>query len=95
MPTKPIPAQEAEIPLPFPLRGLDLSQAVWQQPPGTTPVGTNVRGYEPATTRQRGGSRPGLARYVSGQVPGGGLIQDLNVVVATDITPPGPPSPVV
>ena len=48
----------------------------------TTPLGTNVFGYESLTKRARGGSRPGLSKYPSGQVPAGAtLIQELNSIV--------------
>jgi hypothetical protein len=70
---------------PFPTKGLDVSHAHGVQPPGTTPVGTNVRVCEPSTLRLRGGSRPGLGKYVAGQVPvGSELVQELNTVIIAD-----------
>lgn len=66
----------------FPLHGLNLLQGFGSQPPGTTPVGLNVRTFEVLTQRGRGGSRPGLAKYIPGQIPGGpSKVQHLNVVV--------------
>lgn len=74
----------------FPLGGVDLSRAFSFQQTKTTPVGRNVRAYEPATGRARGGSRSGLARYIDA-IPGGsaGTIQNLNVIVSSGISDPG------
>lgn len=85
--------REQLLPLLFPFGGIDRSKAYSAQPQGTTPAAVNVRGYEPGSGRQRGGSRPGLSRYVSGSL--GSLIQDLNIVVGTGYTAPGPPTGVV
>lgn len=60
----------------FPLGGIDQSQAFSLQPPRqtrfgpaqTTVLGVNVRAFEAATGRARGGSRPGLAKYVAARV---------------------------
>ncbi len=77
-----MPEQIAD--LPFPVNGIEVSVALHDQVPGTTPVGLNVRTCEPLTYRQRGGSRPGLARQFE-QIPGGpSLIQNLNTVDPTD-----------
>lgn len=66
--------------LPFPLRGIDVSVPLGLQPKLTTPIGENVRGFEPITGRGRGGSRPGLSRYIFFEaLPG--EIQHLNFVV--------------
>jgi hypothetical protein len=84
----------------YPSRGIDLTQEVSGQPPLTTPIGKNVRVFEPMTRRGRGGSRPGTLPIPPGQVPAGAhLIQMLNTVVTTDadylpITVPIPPNPV-
>jgi hypothetical protein len=72
--------------LTFPTYGIDLSQEFDLQRPATTPVAINVRGYEPQTQRDRGGSRPGLSKYNPEQldpVIGDMQIQDLNVLVLT------------
>lgn len=91
--------QETFTDLRFPLCGIDLSRGFNQQMPrpmangdygGTTPVGVNVRAYEPGTQRARGGQRPGLAKYITGLVGSANLIQELNIVVGVGYTPPGP-----
>jgi hypothetical protein len=81
MAKKPILAQESFAELPFPSKGIDISRAFGSQQSGTTPVGVNVRAYEPGTSRNRGGSRPGLDKYIAGQLPTAGLVQELNTVV--------------
>lgn len=53
----------------FPEKGIDNSVALQQQRVGTTPVAVNVRLYEPSTDRARGGSRPGLVRFINQQLP--------------------------
>lgn len=71
----------------FPTRGLDQSRGFWMQQPGTTREGVNVIGFEPLADRLRGGMRPGLSKYVSGQVPSGShVLQDLNFIVTQDAT---------
>lgn len=68
----------------FPMLGLDVSGAYQSQPVGTTPSEQNVRTYEALTQRGRGGSRPGISKYVPAQHPGGAnLIQEINVLVTT------------
>lgn len=65
----------------FPLAGVNVATEFELQPDLTTPVGVNVRAYEPLTQRGRGGSRPGLVKY-NVQLPNGPhLIQHLNIVV--------------
>jgi hypothetical protein len=85
---QPIASKESFLDLHFPLKGLDLSQAFGLQPPDTTPVATNVRAYEPGTLRARGGQRPGLSKYITAQVNGSHLIQDINYVVGVGYTSP-------
>lgn len=79
-------ADEQLLPLEFPNFGLDLTAGYGAQRPGTTPVGTNVRVYEPGTERARGGSRPGITRYVLPQLPTATKIQCLDYVVDPDAT---------
>ncbi len=67
--------------LTFPLHGLDNTNEFEIQRPGTTPVGENVRAFEPLTGRGRGGARPGLSRYIDDLVNGISLIQHLDIVV--------------
>jgi len=74
-----VPEQYAS--MDFPLNGLDLTTEFELQRPGTTPVGKNVRAYEALTQRGRGGSRPGLVKYLPQQVSGPHLIQHLNYLV--------------
>lgn len=73
----------------FPVAGIDLSQSFANQRQNTTPVGQNVRAYEPTTQRARGGQRPGLVKYVPTQVNGLNLVQNLNIVVGSGYDPPG------
>lgn len=83
-------APESFVDFRFPIKGIDLSQAYSLQPADTTPIGQNVRAYDALQARARGGSRPGLAKYVSAIVGPGGLIQELNSLVGVGYTPPGP-----
>ena len=76
-----MPDQEAFGPLDFPVLGVDTSKRLPEQPPGTTPVGQNARVFENLTGRGRGGSRPGLSRYISEPVEGAGVIQHMNSIV--------------
>lgn len=73
-----LPTLEMEIN--FPVRGVDLSQAFSRQPKDTCAVGVNVRAYEPTTDRQRGGSRPGIAKMLSAQVNGAHAIQEIAMI---------------
>lgn len=99
MPTN-LPDLDSYPDLTFPEAGLDLSAEFETQAPNTTPVGTNVRAYEPLSGRDRGGSRQGLSRYVSTTVAGAHLIQHLNLIVdptpaglpAYSVSPPPPPT---
>ena len=52
----------------FPINGIDRSMEFELQPDRTTPIGLNVRGFEAQTQRQRGGSRPGIDKYIGAQV---------------------------
>jgi hypothetical protein len=63
----------------FPIKGLDLAAGFAGQREGTTPLGENVRGYEPQSKRLRGGARAGLSKYMDNALPG--EIQELNSVV--------------
>ncbi len=71
-----------EIEMSFPAKGIDLSTGYDKQPPFTTPIGENVRAFDSEAMRARGGSRPGLARYIDAQVGGvSSVIQHLNIIV--------------
>jgi hypothetical protein len=77
-----MPAHEVPAELPFPSGGINLLTEFQEQPPGTTPVGENVRCYDTYEQRARGGSRPGLKKYIPEQLPSGtNIIQHLNVIV--------------
>lgn len=76
----------------FPSGGIDQSQAFSKQQPRpvldnvyvrTTPDAVNVRGYDPASDRLRGASRPMLARPILNPAVAGWMVQDLNVIVGT------------
>lgn len=67
--------------LAFPNNGIDQSCDFQGQTPGTTPTGTNVRAFDVSKKRMRGGSRPGLSRYIDAKVEGTNLIQHLGVIV--------------
>ncbi len=82
----------------FPLGGIDLSNAFDRQPNRkvlegrygrTTPVGVNVRAFDPGVGRARGASRPALARYINAQVSGAALIQCLASVSGVGYSAPG------
>lgn len=74
----------------FPAAGVDVSAAFCQQPnrpvtqdnlwARTARVGSNVRGYE-GLNRCRGGSRPGLSRYLASPVVADWVIQQLDLIV--------------
>lgn len=82
-------ADEQFVDLRFPRNGTDVSTAFSEQRPGTTPLGVNVRAFDPSTSRARGGSRPGLAKYHPDRPDGAtGLIQELVCVVGV-FDPPG------
>lgn len=87
----------------FPKAGIDVSQAflsqparpVWTGPDGkplyarTCPVGQNVRGWEPLSGRERGGSRPGQSKYLPVQLLTAGLadfVQELNTFTVDHAT---------
>lgn len=92
-----MPANELFQNLSFPKGGIDRSQATlrqpWRQGPKLqdgTPTriytcydAANVRGYEPITSRTRGGSRVGIKRYLADPIVADWIIQHLNTVVGT------------
>lgn len=99
MPRQQIVSAESFADLKFPLAGIDLSLAYGRQSPRkmlgredwgmTTPEGVNVRAFEAATNRMRGGSREGLVKYISAQVASlAWVIQELNQVTVEG-TPSG------
>lgn len=81
----------------FPLAGIDLSNAYSRQLPRQLPDGrfarstrsaVNVRGF-PYGDRSRGGSRPGLGKYVSSPVVADWIIQELCPITTLGYTPAG------
>lgn len=96
-PQKPIQVPEEFKDLRFCCAGVDLSYAFSKQPnrpvredwARTTPLGMNVRAYEPSTDRMRGGSRPGIHKHIAGQVSGTNPLQEITSVVMSDGIAPG------
>ncbi len=88
MPTPSTPDQPID--LPFPIGGVDVTTEFELQPVRTCPIAINVRAIEPGTQRNRGGSRPGISRYINDR-PGGlsSLIQHLNIVVDPTVAATG------
>lgn len=68
----------------FPFGGLQLTQPSLMSRPDTTPEAENVRAFESLTGRERGGSRPGITRFVNEQVSGDHEIQHMNTIVTVD-----------
>jgi len=68
----------------FPIRGVDVSTAVTEQPPLTSPNATNVRSRDAIKRRYRGGSRNGLIRYPDSRLP-----ETESVVTQVTATGPG------
>lgn len=75
-------AQQALTELRFPLGGLNRRFGYQSQPPYTSPSCLNVRPDGNSVGRERGGSRPGLAKAFSQQLGGGSPVRLLNVVQA-------------
>ncbi len=84
----------------FPKAGIDLSMGFNRQPnrpagpngeyARTTPTGLNVRGFDPASNRMRGGSRKGFSKYIPTQVSGAVfIVQDLNLLTGSGYKNPG------
>jgi hypothetical protein len=84
--------------LSFPRAGIDLSHAFGLQLPRpmpngeyarTTPLGVNVRTFEPASNRGRGAARCGLSKFIPTAVVSGWVVQELATIVGTGYSPPG------
>jgi hypothetical protein len=84
-----MPSGEKYRSLQFPKLGIDVSQPAFDQRPGTTPLGINVRAYDGLTDRLRGGSRFGLAPFLGAgstvQVSGTNRIQSLSSIVTASM----------
>jgi hypothetical protein len=72
----------------FPRLGMDVSLPYFDQRPDTSPSAVNVRAYDGATDRLRGGSRQGLTPFLgrgsTSQVSGFHRIQSLSCIVTAD-----------
>lgn len=73
----------------FPRAGVDVSDPFGRQPARpaghgqyarTCAMGVNVRGFQPGTLRQRGGSRSGLSKFVSGALVAGWVVQHVATI---------------
>ncbi len=97
-PKKPMQTPEQTQEIRFPLAGVNQSNAFSNQPNNpmpdgdyarTAPIGVNVRSFDPSTDRKRGGARPGIQKFIQGQVSGTNNIQNLASVVVTEGIVPG------
>jgi hypothetical protein len=68
----------------FPYSGVELTHPSLMGRPDSTPLAENVRTFEQLTGRGRGGSRPGIDKFIDEQVSGENGIQHLGFVVTTD-----------
>ena len=78
--SKPIQAPDVYQDMPFPVAGIDTAAQFEQQRVGTAFDAQNVQAYEALTQRGRGGSRPGLGKYVTDQIADS-VIQMLEIIV--------------
>lgn len=69
----------------FPPLGMHVTGEHAAQPPGTSPLGVNVRLFESLKGRARGGSRPGHSKLINETLNGVNAIQHMDVIVTTDI----------
>lgn len=80
-----MPENDKIVNLEFPEGGVDKLREFQEQEPGTTPQANNVRFLNADSLRYRGGSRPGLIRYVPDRIPADTslsmVIQHMNVIV--------------
>lgn len=74
-------SDEQQMPASFPLAGVNVACEFSRQPTDTTPVAANVRGFDTLVDRARGGSRPGLTKWIDEQVFGDSVIQHLTTLV--------------
>lgn len=77
-----MPSDERFLEWTYPVAGIDRQEEFQEQPALTTAVAKNVRAFESLSDRGRGGSRPGISKYLADTVPSGAhLIQHLKVIV--------------
>lgn len=69
----------------FPARGIDVSCEFGRQPKRTSPEAENVRAFEPGDDRARGGSRPGLVKFLNDMVSGSNEIQHICLLVTAGV----------
>lgn len=81
--------EERELALEFPLAGMNVHRPFEDNTPVKLPWGDfgwhtidgeNVQNFETESGRGRGGSRPGLIKYITPAAGNGTFFQDLNVV---------------
>lgn len=68
----------------FPAGGVELTHPSLMGRPDSTPLAENVRYFEPLTGRGRGGSRPGIDRFIDEQASGSNPIQHIAAIVTVD-----------
>lgn len=82
----------------FPKAGIDVSRPAGEWPvrwgPNnekhyTCPDAVNVRGFDAVAHRHRGGSRPGLSKFISTPLVASFIVQQLDVLVGAGYNPPG------
>lgn len=76
--------QDDQQELVFPYAGIELTHPSLMSRPDTTPVAENVRFFEPLTGRGRGGSRPGIDKFIPEQVSSNHEIQMIAAMVTVD-----------
>ena len=76
-----MPDTEQFVDLLWPAGGVDVSTEYEDQNQLSTPLGVNVRTFEPTQNRARGGQRSGLTKYIAALVGGPNKIQHLNSIV--------------
>lgn len=64
-----MPDDEQMVEVLFPTLGINITEEYDEQPKATSPDAVNVVGFEALTQRDRGGSRPGLVRFVDQALP--------------------------
>ncbi len=93
MPQQGQPASEQFYDMSFPQAGISSLKAFSDATPAQMPNGeygrtaqdgTNVRTFEALTQRGRGGSRPGIEKYVTQALVADWIVQEINTIVIVD-----------
>ncbi|GAG00462.1 unnamed protein product [marine sediment metagenome] len=71
----------------FPFSGLHQGLAAEKQPPMTTPHAKNVRAFDIAEERGRGGQRPGFVKAYTTQIGGAHPVLKIVTINTTYIEP--------